>query len=36
LNGLETSKIGEKVIHTVIYADYLVILAKEETATGHD
>jgi hypothetical protein len=24
-------KIGEKVIHTVIYADYLVLLAKEET-----
>ena len=37
LEGLEDFKIGGQIIHTVKYADDLVLLAKEEKgATGHD
>jgi hypothetical protein len=31
LEGFEGFKIGRQVIHTVIYVDDLVLLAKEET-----
>ena len=37
LEGLGDFKIGGQIIHTVKYADDLVLLAKEEKgATGHD
>jgi hypothetical protein len=37
LEGFGDYKIGGKTIHTVKYADDLVLLAKEEKgATGHD
>jgi hypothetical protein len=29
-------KLGGQIIRTVKYAEYLLLMAKEETVTGHD